>query len=63
MARKTVERERAYYNGQLVTILEKGRRTSKVRTVYGFVEEDVLNKELDFNVEDDQATLIFEEAE
>jgi hypothetical protein len=63
MARKTVERERAYYNGQLVTILKRIRRNCQVRTAHGYVLDDVPVKELDFNVEDDQATLIFEEAE
>jgi hypothetical protein len=59
-ADKIIERERAYWKGQLVTVLEKGKRKSTIRTGFGYVTEDVPNKELDFNVEDDKATLRYE---
>jgi hypothetical protein len=40
-----VERERAEYEGELVTVLERGRRTSTIRTTTGFVK-DVPTKQL-----------------
>lgn len=58
---KIVERQRAYWSGQLVTVLHKGKRSSTVRTAHGFVKEGVFNKELDFNVPEEDATLRFEQ--
>ena len=57
---KVVERPRAYFEGELVTVLEKGRRSSTIRTAHGFVRESVPNKELDFEVEEEKAKLRFE---
>jgi hypothetical protein len=45
-------RQRAYWGEQLVTIISQGRRTTKIRTNHGFIEE-VETKDLDFNVESD----------
>lgn len=40
-----VERERVEHKGELVTVLNRGRRTSTIRTAGGFVR-DVPSKEL-----------------
>jgi hypothetical protein len=40
-----VQRERAELDGELVTVLERGRRTSTIRTAAGFVK-DVPTKQL-----------------
>lgn len=55
-----IERQRAYYGGELVTVIERGKIKSTVRTSRGFVIENVRNKDLDFKVEDELAKLRFE---
>jgi hypothetical protein len=57
---KITVRSRAYYEGELVTVLDKGKRKSTIRTSRGFPIEGVPNKDLDFDVEEDKATLRFE---
>jgi hypothetical protein len=63
---KTIERPRAYFTGthetiprgELVTLLRRGKIKSTVRA-RGF-EHDVKTKDLDFNVDNEHATLRFE---
>lgn len=57
---KVIERPRAYYQGELVTVIEKGKLKSTIRTAHGFLIESVRNKELDFKVDEEQATLRYE---
>jgi hypothetical protein len=45
MAEK-ITRQRAFWNEQTVTVLQRGRRTSQIRDSYGFTHE-VPTKELD----------------
>lgn len=56
---KKVTRQRAWWtpdgerDAQLVTILERGRRKSRIRTAHGFVKDGIPNKELDRLERDD----------
>lgn len=54
-----VERERATYEGQLVTVIKRGKVSSEIRNGFGFAQK-VPTKKLG-KVEGDAAKLTFEE--
>jgi hypothetical protein len=54
-----VERERAMYEGQLVTVIKRGKQTTEIRNAFGFAEK-VKTKKLG-KVDGDAAKLTFEE--
>jgi hypothetical protein len=58
---KTIERERAYYQGELVTVLHRGKVKSTIRTSHGFEVEGIKTRDLDFkSVPEELKVLRFE---